>query len=165
MIATFPKAKYYVQEGEWQHACEQHIRDSISYISDNYDPLIRSGQMQLLRGDQEIVPGISVKVFPGHTAYMQAVIVSSAGKTACYISDLIPTSAHIDLTWVMAFDLFPILTIDSRRRYYAQALPEKWLTVFTHGVDMPWGFIEEDGVGKMTIRRRHCRGIPVLAVP
>jgi glyoxylase-like metal-dependent hydrolase (beta-lactamase superfamily II) len=149
--AVFPKAKYYVQEGEWQHACEQHIRDSISYISDNYDPLIRSGQMHLLRGDQEIVPGVSVKVFPGHTASMQAVIVTSAGKTACYISDLIPTAAHIDLTWVMAFDLFPITTIESRRRYYAQALPEKWLTVFTHGVDTPWAYIEADGTGRMTV--------------
>ncbi len=152
VVATFPRAKYYVQEGEWQHACEQHVRDSISYISDNYDPLIKSGQMQLLRGEQEIVPGVSVKVFPGHTAHMQAVVVTSGGKTACHISDLIPTAAHIDLTWVMAFDLFPITTIDSRRRYYERALSEKWLTVFTHGVDTPWGYIEQDETGKLIVR-------------
>jgi glyoxylase-like metal-dependent hydrolase (beta-lactamase superfamily II) len=154
VVATFPKAKYYVQEGEWQHGGEQHIRDSISYISDNYHPLIQSGQMQLLRGNQEIVPGVSVKVFPGHTAHMQAVIVTSGGKTACYISDLIPTAAHIDLTWVMAFDLFPIDTIDSRRRYYARALSEKWLTVFTHGADVPWGYIEQDAAGKLVAQAR-----------
>lgn len=153
ILPTFPRAKYYVQEGEWQHANEQHIRDSISYISDNYDPLIDRSQMQLLQGDGEIAPGISVRLFPGHTAYMQAVVVSSGGKTACYISDLIPTSAHVDLTWVMAFDLFPLMTIDSRGRYYSQALPEKWLTVFTHGVDTPWGYIEQDAVGKMTVRK------------
>ena len=152
VVATFPKAKYYVQEGEWQHGCEQHIRDSTSYISDNYDPLLRSGQMQLLSGDQEIVPGVSVKVFPGHTAHMQAVIVTSGGKTACYISDLIPTSAHVDLTWVMAFDLFPVSTIDSRRRYYAQALPERWLTVFTHDDAVPWGYVEKDATGKLVVR-------------
>lgn len=151
VVAAFPKAKYYAQEGEWQHGREQHIRDSMSYISDNYDPLIKSGQMQLLRGDQEIVPGVSVKVFPGHTAHMQAVVVTSGGQTACYISDLIPTAAHIDLTWVMAFDLFPITTIDSRRRYYERAIPEKWLTVFTHGVDTPWGYIAQDEAGRMTI--------------
>jgi len=151
VVATFPKAKYYVQEGEWLHGREQHIRDSISYISDNYDPLIRSGQMHLLRGDQEIVPGVSVEVFPGHTAHMQAVVVASGGKTACYISDLIPTAAHIDLTWVMAFDLFPIDTINSRKRYYERALPEKWLTVFTHGADVPWGYIEQD-VGRLVAR-------------
>jgi glyoxylase-like metal-dependent hydrolase (beta-lactamase superfamily II) len=153
IVPTFPQAKYYVQEGEWQHAREQHIRDSISYISENYDPLVKSGQMRLLKGDGEIVPGVSVKLFPGHTAHMQAVVVSSRGKTACYISDLIPTSAHVDLTWVMAFDLFPLTTIDSRQRYYAQALPEKWLTVFTHGVATPWGYVEQDAAGKMTVRK------------
>ena len=152
VAATFPKAKYYVQEGEWQHAQEQHIRDAVSYISDNYNPLIESGQMQLLRGDHEIVPGISVKVFPGHTAHMQAVIVSSGGKTACYISDLIPTSAHIDLNWVMAFDLYPLETIASRKRYYEQALPERWLTVFTHDHQVPYAYIENTG-GKLQIRK------------
>ncbi len=151
--ATFPKAKYYAQEGEWRHAQEQHIRDAVSYISDNYNPLIESGQMQLLRGDQEISPGIAVKVFPGHTAHMQAVVVTSGGKTACYISDLIPTSAHLDLTWVMGFDLYPLQTIDSRRAYYAQALPQKWLTVFTHDHAVPWAYIESDDAGKLRASR------------
>ena len=152
VVATFPRAKYYVQEGEVLHGHEQHIRDSVSYISDNYDPLVNSGQMELLRGDREIVPGVWVKVFPGHTHHMQAVIVTSGGKTSCYISDLIPTAAHIDLTWVMAFDLSPIDTINSRERYYAQALPEKWLTVFTHGAEVPWAYIEKDAAGKLVAR-------------
>jgi glyoxylase-like metal-dependent hydrolase (beta-lactamase superfamily II) len=153
VVATFPRAKYYVQGGEWEHAQEQHIRDAVSYISDNYDPLIRSGQMELLRGDREIVPGVSVKVFPGHTAHMQAVVVTSAGQTACYISDLIPTSAHIDLTWVMAFDLYPLDTIESRKRYYAEALPGKWLTVFTHDDAVAWAYIEKDAAGKLVARQ------------
>jgi len=152
VVATFPRAKYYVQEGEVLHGHEQHIRDAVSYISENYDPLVKSGQMELLRGDREIVPGVSVRVFPGHTYYMQAVIVTSGGKIACYISDLIPTAAHIDLTWVMAFDLSPIDTIDSRQRYYGEALPGKWLTVFTHGADVPWAYIEKDTVGKLSAR-------------
>ena len=151
VVATFPKAKYYVQEGEWQHAQEQHVRDAVSYISDNYNPLIESGQMELLRGDREIVPGISVRVFPGHTAHMQAVVVTIGGKTACYISDLIPTRSHLDLTWVMAFDLYPLETINSKRRYYAQALPEKWLTVFTHDDAVPWAYLEESA-GKLVAR-------------
>ena len=152
VTATFPRAKYYVQEGEWRHAQEQHIRDAVSYISDNYNPLIGSGQMELLRGDREIVPGISVKVFPGHTAHMQAVVVASAGKTACYISDLIPTSAHLDLTWLMAFDLYPLETINSKRKYYAESMPENWLTVFTHDHAVPWAHIEKDEAGKLLAR-------------
>jgi glyoxylase-like metal-dependent hydrolase (beta-lactamase superfamily II) len=152
VAATFPRAKYYAQEGEWRHAQEQHIRDAVSYISDNYNPLIESGQMELLRGDREIVPGVSVKVFPGHTAHMQAVVVTSAGKTACYISDLIPTSAHLDLTWLMAFDLYPLETINSKRKYYAESMPENWLTVFTHDHAVPWAHIEKDEAGKLLAR-------------
>jgi glyoxylase-like metal-dependent hydrolase (beta-lactamase superfamily II) len=148
-VATFPKAKYYVQEGEWQHGRRQLERDRISYISDNYDPLIENGQMHLLHGDQEILPGIYVKIFSGHTANMQAVILKSGGRTACYISDLIPTTGHIDLTWGMAFDLFPLQTIESKKQYYAQAIPEKWLTIFTHDPHVPWAYVERNPEGKL----------------
>jgi glyoxylase-like metal-dependent hydrolase (beta-lactamase superfamily II) len=149
---TFPRAKYYAPEGEWQYARQPSERDAISYISANYDPLVSSGQMQLLKGDQEIVPGISVAVFPGHTRHMQAVMLHSAGKTACYISDLIPTTWHLDLTWGMSFDLFPLETIANKKRYYAQAIPKKWLTLFTHDPNMPWAYVERDEKGKMVAR-------------
>jgi glyoxylase-like metal-dependent hydrolase (beta-lactamase superfamily II) len=151
-VATFPRAKYYVQAGEWSHAHELQ-RDGVSYLAENYDPLVESGQMTLLPGGQEIVPGISVRVFPGHTKAMQAVIIESGGKTACYISDLIPTAAHIDLTWGMAFDLYPLDTMESRQRYYAEALPGRWLTLFTHDPDVPWAYLEKDERGKMVARK------------
>jgi hypothetical protein len=83
---------------------------------------------------------------------MQAVVVASAGKTACYISDLIPTSAHLDLTWLMAFDLYPLETINSKRKYYAESMPENWLTVFTHDHAVPWAHIEKDEAGKLLAR-------------
>jgi glyoxylase-like metal-dependent hydrolase (beta-lactamase superfamily II) len=150
---TFPRAKYYAPEGEWQYARHPSERDSISYISDNYDPLVASGQMTLLKDGEEIVPGISVQTFPGHTANMQAVIVQSGGSTACYISDLIPTTAHVDLTWGMSFDLYPLETIASKKHYYAKSIPEKWLTVFTHDPKTPWAYVEKDELGKMVARK------------
>ena len=152
VVATFPNAKYYVQAGEWQYAQNASERDRISYISDNYDPLVASGQMQLLRGDQEIVPGVSVRVLRGHTEHMQAVVITSGGKTACYISDLIPTVAHLDIAWTTGFDLFPLDTLANRKRYYAQAIPEKWLTVFTHDVKIPWAYVDKDEKGKMELK-------------
>jgi glyoxylase-like metal-dependent hydrolase (beta-lactamase superfamily II) len=152
IVPTFPRAKYYAPEGEWQYARRPSERDAISYIPDNYDPLVQSGRMTLLKGGEEIVPGISVKTFPGHTAHMQAVIVESGGLTACYISDLIPTTAHIDLTWGMAFDLYPLQTIESKKRYYAKAMAEKWVTVFTHDPKVPWSYVEKDGLGKIVAR-------------
>ena len=141
-VATFPKAKYFVQEGEWRHGQLQLERDRISYISDNYNPLISSGQMQLLNGPADIAPGISVAVYPGHTRNLQAVFIRSGGKTACYISDLIPTTWHLDITWVMAYDLFPLETIENRKKYYEQAISQNWLTIFTHDPDIPWSYLE-----------------------
>jgi len=145
---TFPRARYFAQEGELRHARLQLERDRVSYLTENYDPLVESGQMELLRGSREIVPGISVEVFPGHTEHMQAVLIQSGGATACYISDLIPDRAHLDLTWVLSFDLFPLQTIESRKRFYARAVPEQWLVLFTHDVTKPWARVRATGGGK-----------------
>jgi glyoxylase-like metal-dependent hydrolase (beta-lactamase superfamily II) len=184
VVPTFPRAKYFAPEGEWQYARKPSERDMISHIPDNYDPLVASGQMTLLKGGEEIVPGISVKIFPGHTASMLGIIINGCAKherarferarlqaapsspanevgalapevqttTACYISDLIPTTAHIDLTWGMGFDLYPLQTIESKKQYYAQSIPEKWLTVFTHDPKIPWAYVERDELGKMVTR-------------
>ena len=176
IVPTFPKAKYYAPEGEWQYARKPSDRDAISYIPDNYDPLVASGQMTLLKGGEEIVPGISVRTFGGHTASMQGIIVQppSGAKApslsdsigtakavpfpnqfppiACYISDLMPTTAHIDVSWGMGFDLYPLDTIASKKEYYTRALPERWLTVFTHDPKVPWAYIEKEESGKMVAR-------------
>ena len=175
IVPTFPRAKYYAPEGEWVYARKPSERDSISFLAENYDPLVESGQMTLLKGGEEIVPGISVEIFPGHTRHMQAIVVRppsgakappkgetdgtaeavpfpNPSPTACYISDLIPTSAHIDLTWGMGFDLYPLDTIESKKRYYARAVAEKWLTVFTHDPVKPWAYVERDELGKMVAR-------------
>jgi hypothetical protein len=88
---------------------------------------------------------------PPDTSYAGA--SAPAATTACYISDLIPTTAHIDLTWGMGFDLYPLQTLESKKHYYAQAVPEKWLTVFTHDPKTPWAYVEKDELGKMVARK------------
>jgi glyoxylase-like metal-dependent hydrolase (beta-lactamase superfamily II) len=151
-LPTFPRAKYYVQRGEWEHAQEQHDRDKVSYNHPNYNPLVESGQMELLNGPREVVPGVRVKVFPGHTHHMQAVYVISGGKTAVYISDLVPTTSHLDATWVMGYDLDPIACIDNRKRFYAEAVPNEYLVCFTHDHVRPLAYIEDKGNGKYGYR-------------
>jgi len=146
---TFPNARYYVQEGEWQHAHEDQ-RDSVSFFAENYDPLVESGQMQLLRGGAEILPGISVEIYPGHTRDMQAIMIQQGSKTACYISDLIPTSNHLDLYWLMSFDLYPVQSVESRKRFYSRAIPEDWLVMFTHDHEIPWASLKQDDRGKIS---------------
>ena len=148
VLATFPRAKYFVQAGEVAHAHEQHERDRVSYLADNYDPLIASGQMTLLEGDAEIASGISVRVFPGHTRDMQVVIVHSRETTLSYPSDLIPTTNHLDPTWVLGYDLYPLTTIDNRHKFYKEAIPEKWLVAFTHDHERPLAYVEMGERGK-----------------
>jgi len=148
VVPSFPRAKYYFQKGELAHAHVQHERDRVSYLTDNYDPLVANGQAILLEGAAEIVPGVRVELFPGHTDHHQVVIVESQGRTAAYVGDLIPSTAHLNPTWVMAYDLAPITSIENRKRYYQSAIPEGWLTVFTHEPQTPWGVIQKDEAGR-----------------
>ena len=151
-VPTFPRARYYVQAGEVAHAHEQHERDRVSYMTDNYDRLVESGQMHLLEGDAEIAPGISVRVFPGHTRDLQIVVIRSGGTVICYPSDLVPTTHHLDPTWVMGYDLYPLTCIENRHRFYAEAIPENWLVVFTHDHETPWAYVEMGDKGRPIAR-------------
>jgi glyoxylase-like metal-dependent hydrolase (beta-lactamase superfamily II) len=154
---TFPKARYFAHRGEVEHGHRQLDRDRVSYLSPNYDPLIESGQMTLLtnegiRKDSQIVPGISVELFPGHTRQLMAVHIESEGQHACYISDLIPTSAHLDPTWVMGYDLDPLEAIEQKKRFYKRAIPENWLVLFTHDHHTPMARIELNDKGKPMVK-------------
>jgi glyoxylase-like metal-dependent hydrolase (beta-lactamase superfamily II) len=155
IVPTFPNARYFVHRGEVEHGHLQLERDAVSYISDNYDPLIANGQMTLIEppsGRMEIVPGVSVEVLPGHTAQMMAVMLDSGGHRACYISDLIPTAAHLDVTWVMGYDLSPLTCIEQRKRFLSRAIPEQWLVLFTHDHHHPMGYIETGAKGKPQLK-------------
>jgi glyoxylase-like metal-dependent hydrolase (beta-lactamase superfamily II) len=156
IVPTFPNARYFAHRGEVDHGHLQLERDAVSYISDNYDPLVASGQMTLLNTfpghAEEIVPGISVECYPGHTSQLLAVHIDSGGSRACYVSDLIPTSAHLDVTWVMGYDLDPIACIEQRKRFYARAIPEEWLVLFTHDHHTPMGYVSLNDKGKPVLK-------------
>uniref|UniRef100_E6QL21 Beta-lactamase-like protein n=1 Tax=mine drainage metagenome TaxID=410659 RepID=E6QL21_9ZZZZ len=158
LAPTFPNARYFAQRGEVEDGRKQRERDGVSYMADNYEPLIATGQMTLLDGAAkiapEITPGISVELFPGHTPQLQAIHIESGGRHACYISDLIPTSAHLDLTWGMGYDLDPLSVIAQRKRFYERAIPEQWLVLFTHDHHTPFGFVEWNERGRPVMRAR-----------
>lgn len=150
---TFPNARYFAHRGEVEHGHLQLDRDRVSYLSPNYDPLIASGQMTLVDSDQLsanpiLCDGISLEMFPGHTAHMLGVHIESAGKHACYIGDLLPTTAHLHPTWVMGYDLDPLESIVQRKRFYEHAIPEEWLVIFTHDHDHPLARIAMDDKGR-----------------
>jgi glyoxylase-like metal-dependent hydrolase (beta-lactamase superfamily II) len=162
---TFPNARYFFAAGELAHGRLQLDRDRISYLSPNYDPLLASGQLTLLdphgRGgytpndprlrdpgapdlpapaiqtSPEILPGLTVEPFPGHTADMLAVHITSGDQHAVYTGDLFPTHHHLDPTWVMGYDLDPLRCIEERKRLLARAIRERWLLIFPHDHHVP----------------------------
>jgi glyoxylase-like metal-dependent hydrolase (beta-lactamase superfamily II) len=152
-VPAFPRATYYVQQGEMGHAHEQHERDFVSYMTDNYDPLLRSGQMKLLKRNAEIVPGISVELYPGHTRDLQAVMIRSGGKVAAYPSDLLCDTRHLDPTWLLGYDLYPLETIANKHRFYKHAIPERWLVIFTHDHETPWGYLKMGEKGRPVMQQ------------
>ncbi len=143
---AFPRAIYYAHRREWEHAHRRHPRDSVAYIDANYDPLVESGQMRLLEADSDIVPGVRMCVAPGHTPDMMVVTAESAGRTFCFLSDLVPTAAHLTPTWVAAFDLDPIQTIDSKLEWLARAARGGWVCGFAHDPHLAFAQIRnQDG--------------------
>ncbi|RRA48532.1 MBL fold metallo-hydrolase [Acidipila sp. EB88] len=153
VVPTFPNARYFAHAGEVAHGRAQHERDRISYLADNYEPLLATGQMTALdvaEGEErELAPGIAVELFPGHTRQLMAIHVrdGASGKRACYISDLVPTAAHLPLTWGMGFDLDPMRVIAEKKRFYARAIAEQWLVLFTHDAATPAGYLEAAKAG------------------
>ena len=148
----FPNAQYVAHRGEVEHGREQWERDRISYVGANYEPMIASGQMRQIEGDEaEICSGVRVECFPGHTRQLMAVHIESKGEHACFISDLIPATSHLDVGWAMGFDLDPLRTIEERKRFYARAIPEQWLVLFPHDHRIPMAYLNQDERGRIAL--------------
>jgi len=148
-VATFPRARYYVQRGEWEHAIKPNERDRASYI----EGFFRAAELQtvLLDGDQEVVPGIRVQVMPGHTRDLQVVWIESGGERACFVSDLVPTPAHLAYPWIMSFDLYPLETLASKHRLLPELVRDGVIVIFGHDAGTPWARLAERE-GKLVAR-------------
>jgi len=142
-VPTFPNARYFVQRGEIEHARQPTERDRASYFPENYEPMEKSGQWTLLDGDAEIVPGVSVVLLPGHTQHLQGVKLQSGGKSALFLTDLVPTTAHIPLPWIMGYDLFPMTTLENKKKWLPRLAREEWLCLFAHDPKVPAAYLRE----------------------
>jgi glyoxylase-like metal-dependent hydrolase (beta-lactamase superfamily II) len=129
---AFPQAQYYCSKEEFEHARELHVRDAISYLPEKFVPLHRTGRLRLVEGVFEPVPGIRMCPAPGHNQGMNIVLAQSGPDTFCFLSDLVPTAAHLMPTWVAAFDLFPLQSIVSKTEWISRAANERWICGFGH---------------------------------
>lgn len=133
LVATFPNAQYYVQKKNLETAQKPNLRERASYFPANFEPLLKSGCLQLIEGDQkDLLPGVSVLVSNGHTVGQQIVKISDQENTLLYCADVVPTSSHIRLAWVMGYDLNPMLLIEEKQKWLEIAANEKWYLYFEH---------------------------------
>ncbi len=156
LAATFPNAKYYVQKKNLETAQKPNLREKASYFAANFEPLLNAGSLHLIDGDQkDLLPGVSVLVSNGHTVGQQIVKISDQENTLLYCADVVPTSSHIRLAWVMGYDLNPMLLIEEKQKWLELAANEKWYLYFEHDPFCDAALIEKQGSDFAVSQRLH----------
>jgi glyoxylase-like metal-dependent hydrolase (beta-lactamase superfamily II) len=142
---TFPNARYVMQKGEYHYATHTNERTAGSYFPHNFVPLVEAGLVDFIDGDAEIVTGIRGVPTPGHTPHHQSLLIDGGSERALFIADLVPTTAHLPLPWIMGYDVEPLVTLETKRRILPQAVAEDWLVVFEHDAHNAWVRLANDG--------------------
>ena len=142
----FPNARYLVSAHELEHADDPHERDRASYLSENWEPMKASGQLETMADNYEVVPGLRMQTIRGHSETMQTWRLTRGGRTMYGFADLIPTRHHVPLPWIMGYDLYPTETLAFKKEVLPRAVAEGWLCLFYHDLDEPVSRIkEQDG--------------------
>jgi glyoxylase-like metal-dependent hydrolase (beta-lactamase superfamily II) len=144
VVPAFPRARYFASRGERDRAHSRHVRDSVAYIDANYDPLLDSGRMVLVEDGHQVAPGVTMHCAPGHNRDMMVIVAESRGQTFCFLSDMVPTGAHLQPTWIPGFDLYPLQSIDTKTHWLGRAADENWLCGFGHDIDIAFTRIARD---------------------
>ncbi len=147
VVPAFPKAVYVVQEGMLEEALRPNPRTKGSYDAEDFLPLREAGRLRLARGDEEIVPGVSVILSGGHVERHQMVVAESGGRKAVYWGDVLPTTAHVRPAWVTGYDLFPAELAAFKERMEERAAAEEWVSVFEHDPSVAMGILRKEEKG------------------
>ncbi|KHD87640.1 MAG: beta-lactamase [Bdellovibrio sp. ArHS] len=145
LVPTFPKAQYWIQKGNLETASKPNLRERASYYSANFQPLQEAGVLNILDGEKEILPGVSVLLSNGHTQAQQMVKVTDGTATLLYCGDVVPTSSHVKIPWLMGYDLHPLTLMEEKQKYLSQAADQKWYLFFEHDPYCDAAVIERNG--------------------
>ena len=129
-VRTFPNASYHVQKSHWDWAREPTERDQASFLEENIRPI--EEKLNLIDGNKEILPGLTVECANTHTVGHQIVKFHSKGETLVHCGDLIPMSHHVRLPFIMAYDLFPLDSLKEKRKVLESAQAQGWTLFFGH---------------------------------
>ncbi len=145
-LPAFPNARYLVSRAELEHAQAPSERDRASYLPENWQPLLESGQLETREAEYEVVPGLRMETHAGHNRSMQCWRLQSQGQTMFGFADLVPMRAHVSYAWIMGYDLFPVETLEAKKKLLPQAAREGWSCLFYHDPDEPLcRLVKEDG--------------------
>ncbi|MBI2646210.1 MAG: MBL fold metallo-hydrolase [Deltaproteobacteria bacterium] len=140
---TFPSATHTVQKEQWAWANKPIEKDRASFLKENLEPL-KQAKLKLLDGEAEIYPGIRVLISHGHTRSQQVVKVTDGKQTLFYCADLIPTSSHIPIPYIMSYDNFPLIIMEEKKNILEQAVKENWILCFEHDPKVPAATVAKD---------------------
>lgn len=149
---TFPRAAHVVQAQELHDATHPFERNRASYLEEYIHPIERAGLFQLAEGEAELLPGLSVIPLPGHNLGQQGVLLRSEGETLVFVADLMPTLAHAPLPYIMGYDLYPVTTLDVRKRYFPQWQAENAIIATPHDPVHPFARLAQDAKGNWQAR-------------
>ncbi len=150
LVPTFPKARYWMQRGEVEHARAPNPRDKASYDPRNWEPLFEAGVVELFEDEGEPMAGVRAVRAPGHNRDMCVVVLDGGGATenGVWLADLVPTVAHLPYPWVMSFDLYPLETMASKAHWLPRAAAGEWACFFGHETERPVARIREIRPGR-----------------
>ena len=149
LVPVFSNAEYVVQRREYEDAMQPNERTRATYLPANYEPLVQSGQMRFLEGDTGLLPGIRVVVTPGHTPGHQCVLFEAGAQRALFMADLASYAVHFErLGWMTAYDVEPLVTLETKRRWTQWALDTNALLIFQHDTQILAGYLTEGEDGK-----------------
>ncbi|MBI5826899.1 MAG: MBL fold metallo-hydrolase [Deltaproteobacteria bacterium] len=138
---AYGNARYLVQRGELDAALNPNERTRASYRPEDFMPIIDAGLFDLLDGDAEVADGVSVFRTPGHNRDIQLVKIESKGTKAVFLSDTIPTAAHLKYPYIAGYDLFPLETLKAKKEIIEEAARERRLLVFSHDPCHAMGYV------------------------
>ncbi len=150
---VFPRARYFVQRGEWEDATSGAPEFAGQFLSDDFIPLGDADAIDLIDGDTEVVPGVRCRLIGGHTRGHQILALGSGDRPILYLADLCPTAAHLPTMWSMAYDLFPLDVRRTKPRILAEVVASGCPVLFGHDPTTKGATLEEPAEGVFTVGR------------
>jgi glyoxylase-like metal-dependent hydrolase (beta-lactamase superfamily II) len=135
MVPAFKNATYWSNEQHWQWAIKPNDREKASFLKENIQPIQDSGKLKMIEVKEDIAfsENITIRFVNGHTrAMMLPQINNYKGRTIVYMADLLPSFGHIPVPYVMAYDMFPLTTLQEKKAFLQEALQNNFILFFEH---------------------------------